>query len=93
MARKPKKKVLAETKELLKLARESSQKKADKYVKLARKVAMKNRVRMPSEMKRVFCKHCYTHLKPGINARYRVHKSRVIILCQNCKRFTRVPLK
>ncbi|MEK6835573.1 MAG: ribonuclease P [Nanoarchaeota archaeon] len=62
---------------------------SNKYVKLARKAAMKINLRFPREYKRKFCKHCYTYLVPGKNARVRLHKSRVIYYCFNCKKYMR----
>lgn len=62
---------------------------SDKYVKLARKVAMKVNLRIPRELKRKFCKHCYSYLVPGRNSRVRIHKSRVIYYCFNCKKYMR----
>ncbi len=62
---------------------------SNKYIKLARKLAMKVNLRLPRELKRKFCKHCYSYLVPGKNARVRIHKSRVIYYCFNCKKYMR----
>jgi len=70
-----------------------SPKLADRYVELARKIAMKLNLSLLKSQKRKFCKHCYSYLKPGINSRIRIHKSRIIIYCKNCKKYTRIPLK
>ena len=66
---------------------------ANRYVTLARKVAMKVRLRMPRELKRKYCKHCYKFLMPGTNARIRTRDGKVIISCFECKKFTRIPIK
>ena len=66
---------------------------ADRYVSLARKLAMKVHAQIPRELKRRFCKHCYVYLKPGVNARVRTREGKVIISCFECKKFTRIPLK
>ena len=66
---------------------------AGRYVALARKIAMKVRLRLPLELKRRYCKHCYTLLKPGINARIRVRDGKVIISCLECKKFSRIPIR
>ncbi len=71
----------------------SSPQLSDRYVEIARKIAMKFRMRMPKEYKRQFCTHCYKYLMPGKNSRVRVQKGKVIILCQECKKFTRIPIK
>ena len=72
---------------------ENSPKLANRYVELARKIAMKVNLRLPKQLKRKFCKHCYSYLKPGVNSRIRIHKNKVIIYCKNCKKYTRIPLK
>ena len=66
---------------------------ADRYVSLARKIAMKVHAQIPRELKRRFCKHCYAYLKPGVNARIRTREGKVIISCFECKKFTRIPVR
>lgn len=66
---------------------------SDRYVAIARKMAMKFKVRMGSELKRKFCKYCYTYLKPGANCRVRLSKAQVVYHCANCKRFMRFRYK
>jgi len=66
---------------------------ANRYVTLARKIAMKVKIRIPLELKRKFCKHCYKFLKPGKNSRIRTRNGKVIISCFECKKFTRIPLR
>ena len=96
MKNKPdKKETLKKVKELF--WRASQQFEADKAaanqtIRKARKLAMSQRLRLPPELKRSFCKHCHSYLKPGKNARIRIHKSRVIIYCKECKKFMRIGL-
>tara|TARA_Y100000310_G_C20031161_1_gene511862 strand:+ start:111 stop:422 length:312 start_codon:yes stop_codon:yes gene_type:complete len=66
---------------------------ANRYVTLARKIAMKVRVRIPTHLKRRFCKHCYKYLMPGANSRTRTRASKVTISCFECKKFMRIPIK
>lgn len=66
---------------------------ANRYVTLARKIAMKTKVRIPPELKGKFCKHCYKFLTPGINSRIRTRAGKVIISCLECKKFKRIMLK
>jgi len=66
---------------------------SDRYVALARKIAMKFKVRMRSELKRKFCKHCYSYLRPGVNCRVRLSKEQVVYHCGRCKRFMRFGYK
>ena len=61
---------------------------ANKYVRNARKIAMKVNLKMPRNLKRKFCKHCYSYLKPGVNARVRIKKM-VVYTCFNCKKYMR----
>jgi ribonuclease P protein subunit RPR2 len=66
---------------------------ANRYVKIARDIAMSVKLRLPRELKRRYCKHCYAYLMPGKNCRVRVHLGKVIISCLECKKFMRIPLK
>ncbi len=64
---------------------------ADRYVYLARKIAMKYKIRIPPELKRKFCKHCYSYLVPSVNCRVRVQRGKVVYYCMKCKKFARYP--
>ena len=64
---------------------------ANEYVKKARKLAMRYNVKIPSELKRKFCKHCNSYLKPGVNLRVRTNKGKVVYYCMNCKKYMRFP--
>jgi ribonuclease P protein subunit RPR2 len=91
-----KKEALSEVKKLLQEACtqfSQDKRKANNAVKKARRLAMKCRLSIPSRLKRTFCSHCYAYLKHGENSRIRIHKSRVIIYCGECKKFSRIPLK
>ncbi len=66
---------------------------AHRYVTLARKLAMKVRIRMPQEYKRKYCKHCYKFLVSGKNSRTRTREGKIIISCLECKKFMRIPIK
>lgn len=66
---------------------------ANRYVTLARKISMKVKVRLPRELKRKFCKHCYKYLRSGTNARIRTRDGKVVISCFECKKFTRIPVR
>src|SRR3989344_6156775 len=65
---------------------------ANRYINLARKIAMKAKVSFPSNLKRKFCKHCYHFLIPSINSRVRTKNRKVIIYCYDCKKYTRIPI-
>lgn len=64
-----------------------------RYVELARKIAMKVKVKIPPEFKRRFCKHCYKFLMPGVNARIRIREGKLVVYCRECKKFMRMMLK
>lgn len=62
---------------------------SNRYVGLARKISMRQRVRIDREHRRRFCHHCYAYLVPGANMRVRVHKGWVSVTCQECRKTTR----
>lgn len=62
---------------------------ASKYVKLARKISLKYKTPFKKSQKTKFCKKCETYLIPGQNARIRVNKGKIIVLCKNCKQISR----
>lgn len=62
---------------------------ADRYVALARRISQKYKVKIPRNLKRKFCKNCHSYIKPGVNCRVRIAKSRVIYYCLNCRKFMR----
>jgi ribonuclease P protein subunit RPR2 len=57
---------------------------SDRCVERARKIAMRERVRIPREYRRRFCRRCNAYLVPGINMRVRVHGGKVIVTCRVC---------
>lgn len=66
---------------------------AQRYVDIARKTAMKVNLRMPRELKRKICKHCYSYLVPPKTCRVRIHKNKVIYYCLDCKKYMRYMIK
>jgi len=66
---------------------------ANKYVKIARKICMKHKIKLPKDLKRRFCKHCYSYLVPGKNLRIRNQKGKIVYYCLECKKYTRFPIK
>ena len=80
--------------ELFKQAKEAfskDPKRSDRYVKLARTLAMKARMHMPKEFKRKYCKHCYSYFQPSVTCRVRIRKDLVIYTCLKCKKYTKHP--
>ena len=69
---------------------------AQHYVKVARKIAMATRLRLPKEYRRHICRHCKSFILPGVNCRVRIQsrrESHVVITCFNCGNHSRIPLK
>jgi ribonuclease P protein subunit RPR2 len=64
---------------------------SNRYVELARKIAMKAKVRIPRELKRRFCKRCLSYLVPSKNCIVRLQNSRVVYTCLNCRNVMRFP--
>jgi len=65
---------------------------ANSYIKKARRLAMRVNLRIPRELKRKFCKHCYSYFKPGKSYRVRTKNGKIVYYCFHCKRFTRIPV-
>ncbi len=65
---------------------------ARRYVELARKIAMRYRIRLSKNQKRVFCKKCFYPYRHD-RVRVRVRKSRVMITCLNCGFVRRIPTR
>jgi len=68
---------------------------ADRYVDLARRVAMRCRVRLPRPLRRRFCHRCGRFLVPGVNCRVRLTgggSSHVAVTCLSCGHVHRIPL-
>jgi len=63
--------------------------RSNRYVELARKIAMRQRVRIDRELRRQYCHHCYAFLVPGNNMRVRVHRGNVVVTCRSCNMKTR----
>jgi len=71
---------LKEIRRLFKEAQNSDN--ADKLVGKARRLAMKFKIRMPSELRRKFCKYCYSYL--GKNVRVRKTDKALTYTCLKC---------
>ena len=66
---------------------------SDRYVEIARKISMKNLTPIPREYKRRFCKKCYHYLLPTKTCRVRVSRRKIIVFCNNCRNYNRIPIK
>ncbi|MGE5555617.1 MAG: ribonuclease P protein component 4 [Methanocella sp.] len=69
---------------------------ASDYIRLARRIAMAAKVRLPLEFRRGTCRSCNALFLHGINCRVRVRQKRephVVVTCLNCGKQTRYRLK
>lgn len=66
---------------------------ADRYVKLACRIATRYNIRFPRALKRGFCRRCLSFWKPGASCRVRVKSGYVIITCLRCGHITRLLYK
>tara|TARA_Y100000310_G_scaffold344954_1_gene460744 strand:+ start:1861 stop:2184 length:324 start_codon:yes stop_codon:yes gene_type:complete len=79
--------------DLAKIKFKEEPKVSDRYVRVARRTAMKYRLRISYELKRKFCKYCYKYLVTGKNSRVRISNGKKIIYCLECKKYNRIPIK
>ena len=63
---------------------------AQRYVDVIRTLSKKFRLKLPREIKRSFCKHCYNVFNSE-NSRTRLQRSKVVQFCKKCGKFTRIP--
>lgn len=99
MTAKAKRIALNRIHKLFRLARKtirSDPELAQRYVDVARKVAMKVRLRLPKEYRLQICRNCKRFILPGVNCRVRVKQKRephVVIACMECGNLMRIPLR
>lgn len=66
--------------------------RARRYVRRARRIAERNRLRLPREFVRFTCDSCDAYLIPGKNARVRLQNGHVVVTCE-CGAQARYPYK
>jgi len=66
---------------------------AKKYVLAARKLAMRNKVRLPESLRGCFCKNCNAFLKLGVNCSVRKRAGVVVIRCLECQSVKRLGVR
>ena len=71
-------------------ARDGDDDRAREYVRLARRLAERNRLRLPREFRRFTCDACDAFLVPGRNARVRTRDGHVVVTC-DCGNQARYP--
>ena len=66
--------------------------RAREYVRRARRLAERNRIRLPEEFTRFTCDACDAYLRPGKNARFRLQDGHVVCTC-DCGHQARYPYR
>lgn len=69
---------------------------AQRYAGLARRLAMKYKVRIPRRWSLFICRGCKGFMIPGFNCRVRLRRRRephLALTCLQCGRIKRIPLK
>lgn len=67
--------------------------RANRYVKLSRKIGMRYNVRIDKKYSNKICRGCDTYLGTSATARMRCQSGRMIITCKHCGRVKRFPLR
>ncbi|WP_435349069.1 ribonuclease P protein component 4 [Haloarchaeobius sp. HRN-SO-5] len=73
-------------------ARAGDDDRARHYVRLARRIAERNRLPLPRRFKRFTCDACDAYLVPGKNARVRLQDGHVVVTC-DCGAQARYPYR
>lgn len=68
---------------------EGDEELARRYVEHMVNLSKKYNVRIPRDMKRMYCKKCHTFLLPGKTAQVRLKKGKVVIKCLRCGAYKR----
>jgi ribonuclease P protein subunit RPR2 len=66
---------------------------ADRYVKLAWRIATRYNIRLPATLKRKFCRKCLSFWKPGASCRMRIQSGCVVVTCLRCGHVARLLFK
>lgn len=70
--------------------------RAQRYVDLAKRIAMRVRIHLPNELRRRICRRCKGFLVPGVNCRVRIRQRRephIAITCFRCGAVMRILLR
>ncbi len=84
---------LARISRLLSMAEEaaSDPEMARRYVHLARRIAMRCKVRMPGRWRRRLCRRCNSPLVAGTTCVIRLRRNRLNVTCKLCGKVYRYP--
>ncbi|MDY6777264.1 MAG: ribonuclease P protein component 4 [Candidatus Nanohaloarchaea archaeon] len=67
--------------------------RSDRYVELARRIAMKYTLSLPSKYRMRFCSECGSYLMPGENCQVRLDSDgkKKVVTCEECGSQARYP--
>ncbi len=65
--------------------------RSNRYVKLARRIGMRYRVKLPHDLRSKICRHCHNYLVQGVNARTRLLGTHIATTCLDCGKQMRLP--
>lgn len=68
-----------------------SPKLAKRYIQLAKKMAMKNTIKLPKELKKKFCSKCFS-LFNAKNSKVRIKNNFKTIKCLECNSYKRIKI-
>jgi len=77
------------------LIQTSEPERAQRLIQLARRIASRNRVHLPSDLRRYICRNCKSYITPA-NTRTRLRQSRephLAVTCLLCGHVNRLPLR
>lgn len=60
------------------------------YLKLMKKIGMRNKVRVPKELKELYCKKCLNLLLEGKDKEVRVKNKELLVKCKKCGKIKKV---
>jgi ribonuclease P protein subunit RPR2 len=66
--------------------------RSKRYIELAQKMSSRNKVSLPQELKKAFCKKCGAYLKAGRNAKLRVKGKLLKVTCSDCNTTKKIGL-
>ncbi|MEM4246767.1 MAG: ribonuclease P [Candidatus Woesearchaeota archaeon] len=66
---------------------------ANRLIAKAHRLVLRSKLKLPSVLKRRYCKHCKAFWVPGKSVRVRLAKGRIVYSCLSCRKIQRMPIK
>ncbi|MFH1663323.1 MAG: dephospho-CoA kinase [archaeon] len=60
------------------------------YLKLMKKIGMRNKVKIPKELKKLYCKKCFSLLLESKDKEVRIKNKVLLVKCKNCGKIKKV---